>query len=1166
MSEKIIFDFELNTGGSQRSIKEINDRIKQLTTELKKADIGSKTFNDLNRELAATRVQAKNISQEFKNLELEVKIDTLPSENSILGLQNSLKLLKDEIKGVDLGSDEYKRLEGQIANINIEMKGVKEGLRGLDFGAVLGEAGGVLSGIAGAAGMLNDALMDGNEESAKYIENATRTIMVMQGVQGVMGGVDSATKLLNVTMEKNPIMIWVAAAAALVGGLIVLIKYLNTTNEATSSFNKLSKEQQASVRKTVTEYTRYRLELAQTNGNLRQQLILQEDLRKQEFQEEIRGVAEAFDVESEAIQNATKNYTDYETNLERIKALRNDLKNNLNAYAGATEEERKALLASRREINSSILSLQNQNTGYIKLYGNVDKFKELNAKMAKEEAIFNDLKRKDYENTFKTILDKGTSAYDGLRSAYQSMVESLKSQQESIERSIADVAMRRLEEQIEEAKKLGNIEEVIRLEKLKLETEINNKIKERKKVNEEIIKIEKEGQLAIKEANHEAVMANKELQQLFSQMNSVQNQTIEFNKEAIRLADLSAKAYEDGNKALGDSLQIEAQKAIMLQKQSETQQEQLVNQVDLKRENIDYNKEQVKYYENELKQLKTTSLLAENRKALDAEILELQRNQNKSQKEFIAETIRSIKEYSSTIQDELNNKQLANYEKFLNDTKQLLFLTEQEKNDKASEISMLRISMERKLIQMGLKDNLAQFELYLKDVYKAYGNNFDEISDVISKDPKMLGDAIELVTDKINNQRMLLLENIANNKGDINLQSAKLDLLDNQKDIVEGIFLKTQELSSLNNDMGNIFSKNTENLKIYEDELKRINDAQRAANEKEIEDTLRIISLGKEKMNALMAIEQMKLELYEGSVKKETEATKKQLLIRKDLEESAAMELYEKKIITHEQYLEQIDLIDELHRKRQAEADRMAWKQSLEIAQVLYEGFFTTITNRQNEILNQRLTNIDTEKNRAIQSQNEQAENGLITQEQYIREKDRIELESEEQKRKLQREQAQKDRQYAVFQAILNTAVGIAKAIPNPFQMALAGATGAAQVAAASSTPIPVFEQGGIIGGRRHNQGGTIIEAEKDEIILKRGVRMNPALNNMASMINEAVGGNSFRLPMSSGSSGSMDKQMIQNIVTATVSGVKSIPVINVATETQKVNTKVTRLQNKAKL
>jgi hypothetical protein len=52
------------------------------------------------------------------------------------------------------------------------------------------------------------------------------------------------------------------------------------------------------------------------------------------------------------------------------------------------------------------------------------------------------------------------------------------------------------------------------------------------------------------------------------------------------------------------------------------------------------------------------------------------------------------------------------------------------------------------------------------------------------------------------------------------------------------------------------------------------------------------------------------------------------------------------------------------------------------------------------------------------------------------------------------------------------------------------------------------YEQGGLIGGRRHAQGGTIIEAEAGEAIMTRGaVTM---FQPMLSMMNQMGGGTSF--------------------------------------------------------
>ena len=47
-------------------------------------------------------------------------------------------------------------------------------------------------------------------------------------------------------------------------------------------------------------------------------------------------------------------------------------------------------------------------------------------------------------------------------------------------------------------------------------------------------------------------------------------------------------------------------------------------------------------------------------------------------------------------------------------------------------------------------------------------------------------------------------------------------------------------------------------------------------------------------------------------------------------------------------------------------------------------------------------------------------------------------------------------------------------------------AQGALAVAAIASQKPPKMEQGGLIGGRRHSQGGTMIEAEQGEFIINR--------------------------------------------------------------------------------
>ena len=82
--------------------------------------------------------------------------------------------------------------------------------------------------------------------------------------------------------------------------------------------------------------------------------------------------------------------------------------------------------------------------------------------------------------------------------------------------------------------------------------------------------------------------------------------------------------------------------------------------------------------------------------------------------------------------------------------------------------------------------------------------------------------------------------------------------------------------------------------------------------------------------------------------------------------------------------------------------------------------------------------------------------------------------------------QANRDKALAIFQAIVSTSRAVAEALPNIPLSILVGAAGAIQIAAIASQPVPKFEKGGEVGGKRHSQGGTMVEAEQGEYIVNR--------------------------------------------------------------------------------
>jgi hypothetical protein len=83
--------------------------------------------------------------------------------------------------------------------------------------------------------------------------------------------------------------------------------------------------------------------------------------------------------------------------------------------------------------------------------------------------------------------------------------------------------------------------------------------------------------------------------------------------------------------------------------------------------------------------------------------------------------------------------------------------------------------------------------------------------------------------------------------------------------------------------------------------------------------------------------------------------------------------------------------------------------------------------------------------------------------------------------------QAKNEKALAIFNTIINTAAAVMKAGGplNPVG-ALTALAGVAQIAIISATPIPKFKKGGPVGGKSHEAGGTLIEAERGEYVINK--------------------------------------------------------------------------------
>ena len=92
----------------------------------------------------------------------------------------------------------------------------------------------------------------------------------------------------------------------------------------------------------------------------------------------------------------------------------------------------------------------------------------------------------------------------------------------------------------------------------------------------------------------------------------------------------------------------------------------------------------------------------------------------------------------------------------------------------------------------------------------------------------------------------------------------------------------------------------------------------------------------------------------------------------------------------------------------------------------------------------------------------------------------------------------------AQLEAIVNTAAQVTKFLHIPPLAASIAALGAVQVAKIEAQK---FETGGMVGGRRHSQGGTMIEAERGEFVMSRNAVSAIGVENLNRMNQGQSGG-----------------------------------------------------------
>lgn len=200
----------------------------------------------------------------------------------------------------------------------------------------------------------------------------------------------------------------------------------------------------------------------------------------------------------------------------------------------------------------------------------------------------------------------------------------------------------------------------------------------------------------------------------------------------------------------------------------------------------------------------------------------------------------------------------------------------------------------------------------------------------------------------------------------------------------------------------------------------------------------------------------------------------------------------------------------------------------------------------------------------------EQHDKGLMSDKEYNQKQKELDAKYEQQQKKLQQEQAKREKALAMFQIVVNTSMAIMKtlaSVPFPANIIAAasvGAIGAVQLATAANEPLPKAARGRKITGKRHSQGGEIIEAEDGEVIINR--RSAQQFEPLLSAINMAGGGIPFGpIPSDGGFASRYATQeglSEQAIAKAVEKGLKTVKIYTTVEDIRRADRKYTQIES----
>jgi len=193
-----------------------------------------------------------------EKIKIDLDIDAGSSLKTMGDLEASVESMMEELKKTDVASDRFNELQSSIAGATSKIKDMELGMEGLDMEQKSSEIGSFAAGLADTATgamALSGALGITNESSEKMIQNLVSGMAVAQTFRGGLDGIISAQKLLrNVTvkssvaqrvlnsvMKANPIVLLTSLIVSAVAAIAAYTNIVNSADTSQEVFNESMK-------------------------------------------------------------------------------------------------------------------------------------------------------------------------------------------------------------------------------------------------------------------------------------------------------------------------------------------------------------------------------------------------------------------------------------------------------------------------------------------------------------------------------------------------------------------------------------------------------------------------------------------------------------------------------------------------------------------------------------------------------------------------------------------------------------------------------------------------------------------------------------------------------------------------------------------------------------